>query len=154
MCYRSPSPFSGHPCLRPPPWDSSQTSERVRTGTLANIKQQKKRILVAQRQRLENLQYRSTIKTYFRRLEASVQGGDAEAVAGEHVSLVRLLDKAAAHRALHPNTAARKKSLAARMVAAGPVVEEPKRKARSKSAAQKASARRTAANRSKASAGR
>ena len=121
---------------------------------MANIKQQKKRILVAQRQRLENLRYRSTIKTYFRRLEARVQEGDGEAAAAEHTTLVQLLDKAAAHRALHPNTAARKKSRAARIVAAGPVVEEPKRKPRAKSAAQKAAARRTAANRSRASASR
>ena len=47
---------------------------------VANIKQQKKRILVAKRQRLENLRYRSQIKTYFRRLAESVNGGDADKV--------------------------------------------------------------------------
>jgi small subunit ribosomal protein S20 len=87
---------------------------------MANIKQQKKRILVAQRQRLENLRYRSQIKTYFRRLTASVNEGDADKVATEHRMLVRLVDKAAAHKALHANTAARKKSRAAAIVARGP----------------------------------
>jgi small subunit ribosomal protein S20 len=87
---------------------------------VANIKQQKKRILVAQRQRLENLRYKSQIKTYFRRLTTSVNEGDADKVASEHRTLVRLVDKAAAKRALHPNTAARKKSHAAAIVARGP----------------------------------
>jgi len=72
---------------------------------VANIKQQKKRILVAKRQRLENLRYRSQIKTYFRRLSESVNGGDAEKVTSEHTTLVRLIDKAAARNALHANTA-------------------------------------------------
>jgi small subunit ribosomal protein S20 len=105
---------------------------------LANIKQQKKRILVAQRQRLENLRYRSSIKTYFRRLETRIDEGDAAAVTAEHRELVRLIDKAAAKRALHPNTAARKKARAERAVARGSqVVEQPKRKAAAKPAARK-----------------
>ncbi len=105
---------------------------------LANIKQQKKRILVAQRQRLENLRYRSSIKTYFRRLETKIGEGDADGVTAEHRQLVRLIDKAAAKRALHPNTAARKKALAERVVARGEVVvEQPKRKAAATLAARK-----------------
>ena len=43
---------------------------------MANIHSQKKRILRAERERLENRLYTSTIKTYFRRLEAAVAGGD------------------------------------------------------------------------------
>ena len=45
---------------------------------MANIKQQKKRILTAQRQRTENLRYRSTIKTLFNRLQLNVDTGDKE----------------------------------------------------------------------------
>jgi small subunit ribosomal protein S20 len=95
---------------------------------VANIKQQKKRILVGQRQRLENLRYRSAIKTYFRRLQTAIDGGDTDAVAVEHVALVRLIDKAGAKRILHPNTAARKKSNAAALVARGPQETKAKRK--------------------------
>ena len=95
---------------------------------MANIKQQKKRILVGQRQRLENLRYRSTIKTYFRRLQTAVDTGDADAVTAEHVALVRLIDKAGAKRILHPNTAARKKSNAASIVSHGPQEIKAKRK--------------------------
>ncbi|MBN1629762.1 MAG: 30S ribosomal protein S20, partial [Thermoleophilia bacterium] len=32
---------------------------------MANTKQQRKRVRIAQRQRLENLRYKSSIKTYF-----------------------------------------------------------------------------------------
>ncbi|MDX6540836.1 MAG: small subunit ribosomal protein [Gaiellales bacterium] len=87
---------------------------------VANIKQQKKRIKVASRQRLENLRYKTTIKTYFRRLETAIDAGDTALIDGEHKLLQVLVDRAAARRALHPNTAARKKSKAARMIAAGP----------------------------------
>jgi small subunit ribosomal protein S20 len=84
---------------------------------MANIKQQKKRVRIAQRQRDENLRYRSTVKTLTRRLESAVGEGDKDAVAAEHLALVRMIDKAASHGALHKNTAARKKSRASRLVA-------------------------------------
>jgi len=82
---------------------------------MANIKQQKKRVRIQARQRLENLRYRSTVKTLTKRLEAAVADGDAEQVAAEHRELVRTIDKATAHGALHRNTAARKKSQAAKI---------------------------------------
>jgi small subunit ribosomal protein S20 len=84
---------------------------------MANIKQQKKRIRIAADQRLENLRYRSTIKTLTKRLAASIEDGDAEAVDAEHRNLVRWIDKAVSRGALHRNTGARKKSQAARLVA-------------------------------------
>ena len=84
---------------------------------MANITQQKKRIRTAADQRLENLRYTSTIKTLTKRLAAAVEEGDAEKVAEEHRSLVKLIDRAVARGALHRNTAARKKSQAARLAA-------------------------------------
>jgi small subunit ribosomal protein S20 len=84
---------------------------------MPNIKQQERRVRIAARQRLENLRYRSTIKTLMRRLGAAVEDGNAETVASEHRQLVRWIDKAASHGALHRNAAARKKSQAARLVA-------------------------------------
>jgi small subunit ribosomal protein S20 len=87
---------------------------------MPNIKQQERRVRIAARQRLENLHYRSTAKTHFKRLEGAVADGDAERIAAEHRELVRLLDRAASHGAIHPNKAARKKSQAARLVAAPP----------------------------------
>ena len=84
---------------------------------MANIKQQRKRVLIQERQRNENLRYRSTIKTLTKRLESAVADGDAERVAAEHRELVRIIDRAASRGALHKNTAARKKSRAQRLIA-------------------------------------
>ena len=88
---------------------------------MANIKQQKKRVDIAARQRLENLRYRSTIKTLAKRLETAVADGDEAAVAAEHRELVRTIDKATARGALHRNTGARKKAQAARVVSGSAV---------------------------------
>ena len=86
---------------------------------MPNIKQQEKRVKIAARQRLENVRYRSTVKTLTKRLQAVVADGDAEQIGEAHRELVRTIDRAAARGALHRNTAARRKSQAARIVAAG-----------------------------------
>ena len=83
---------------------------------MANIKQQKKRVLIQERQRTENLRYRSTIKTLTKRLESAVSDGDGDRIAAEHRDLVRTIDRAISRGALHQNTAARKKSRAAKLV--------------------------------------
>jgi small subunit ribosomal protein S20 len=82
---------------------------------MANIHSQKKRIHRAERERLENRRYTSRIKTYFRRLEAAVAGGDDDTAESEHRELVATIDKAVKRGALHRNTGARKKSRAARV---------------------------------------
>ncbi|MBM3676432.1 MAG: 30S ribosomal protein S20 [Actinobacteria bacterium] len=84
---------------------------------MPNIKQQEKRVRLAAKQRAENLRYRSTIKTLTKRLAAAAHEGDADKIAAEHVGLVKVIDRAAARGALHKNTAARKKSQAARLAA-------------------------------------
>jgi small subunit ribosomal protein S20 len=87
---------------------------------MANIHSQKKRILRAERERLENRRYTSTIKTYFRRLEAAVGESDDAAADVEHRALVQTVDKAVKRGAMHRNTGARKKSRAARVRAGQP----------------------------------
>ena len=82
---------------------------------MANIASQKKRILRTERERLENKRYTSSIKTYFRRLEASVEAKD-DAAAGEALRLLqKTIDKAVKRGALHKNTGARKKARAVRV---------------------------------------
>lgn len=81
---------------------------------MANITSQKKRILRAERERDENRRYTSAIKTYFRRLEAAVEGGDATAADADHKVLVSKIDKAVKSGAIHKNNGARKKARAAR----------------------------------------
>jgi small subunit ribosomal protein S20 len=82
---------------------------------MANIHSQKKRILRAERERLENRRYTSKIKTYFRRLESAVAGGDDSIAETEHRELVSAIDKAVKRGAIHRNSGARKKSRAARV---------------------------------------
>jgi small subunit ribosomal protein S20 len=83
---------------------------------LANTKQQRKRVRIAQRQHLENLRYKSSIKTHFRRLRDSVTAGDADGAANTAKKLTSTIDKAAARNAIHGNNAARKKSRVARLL--------------------------------------
>jgi small subunit ribosomal protein S20 len=91
---------------------------------MPNIKQQKKRVRTAARERIENLRYRSGIKTLSRRLREVVETGEGD-VAEVHVSLVRMIDRAAARGAIHKNAAARKKSQASRLITAAPTAPAP-----------------------------
>jgi small subunit ribosomal protein S20 len=84
---------------------------------MPNIKQQSKRVRIAAEERLENLRYRSTIKTLTKRLAVAAEGGDAETIGEEHRNLVKLIDRAVSRGALHRNAGARKKSQAARIAA-------------------------------------
>ncbi len=84
---------------------------------MANIHSQVKRNLRTERERVENLRYRSSVKTYFRRLEAAAESGDAEKAQAEYRELSSRIDRAARTGVLHKNTAARKKSRAARLLA-------------------------------------
>jgi small subunit ribosomal protein S20 len=84
---------------------------------MPNIRQQKKRVRTAAEERLQNLRFRSTVKTLTKRLAQAVEDGDDTRIAAEHQALQRWIDKAAAKGALHGNAAARKKAQAARLVA-------------------------------------
>jgi small subunit ribosomal protein S20 len=82
---------------------------------MANIASQIKRNQRSLRERGENRQYTSAIRTYFRRLQAAIAEGDDAQVDTEHRRLVQLIDKAVKRGALHRNNGARKKSRADRM---------------------------------------
>ncbi len=82
---------------------------------MANIHSQKKRILRAERERLENRRYTSAIKTYFRRLESTMASDDTATADAEHKELVSTIDKAVKRGAMHKNTGAHRKSRAARL---------------------------------------
>ena len=82
---------------------------------MANIASQIKRNNRSLRERAENRQYTSAVKTYFRRLQAAVTEGDDEKADVEHKRLIQLIDKAVKRGALHRNNGARKKSRAARL---------------------------------------
>ena len=80
---------------------------------VANIASQEKRIHRAERERLENRRYTSSVKTYFHRLEAAVESKDADAAEAEFRALSSRIDRAVRSGALHKNNAARKKARAA-----------------------------------------
>ena len=81
---------------------------------MANIASQEKRILRAERERLENRRRTSQVKTWFRRLETAVAEGDAARADAELAELISRIDKAVKSGALHSNNGARKKSRAMR----------------------------------------
>ena len=82
---------------------------------MANIASQEKRIHRTERERIENRRYTSSVKTYFRRLDAAVEGGDADAAEAEYRALSSRIDRAVRHGAIHRNNGARKKARAARL---------------------------------------
>jgi small subunit ribosomal protein S20 len=82
---------------------------------MANIASQKKRIQRTARERLENRRRVSQVKTWFRRLQAAVDAGDAERAEEEFRALVSRIDRAVKTGALHKNTGARRKARAARI---------------------------------------
>ena len=82
---------------------------------MANIASQIKRNLRSERERLENRRYTSTVKTYFRRLEAAVEAGDDATADAEFKRLVSLIDKSVKRGAMHRNTGARRKARASRV---------------------------------------
>ncbi len=77
---------------------------------MANIASQKKRIARSERERLENRRYTSTIKSYFKHLEAAVESGEEAQIEEVHRTLTKTIDKAVKRGALHKNTGGRKKS--------------------------------------------
>jgi small subunit ribosomal protein S20 len=82
---------------------------------MANIASQIKRNQRSLRERAENRQYTSAIKTYFRRLETALSEGDDERAEAERRRLIQLIDKAVKRGALHRNSGGRKKTRAARL---------------------------------------
>ena len=82
---------------------------------MANIASQIKRNQRSLRERQENRQYTSQIKTYFRRLQAAVAAGEEARADEEQRRLTQLVDKAVKRGALHRNNGARKKARAARL---------------------------------------
>lgn len=84
---------------------------------MANIKQQKKRIRLAAKQRQRNRHTKSSLKTLFKRLEGEVAEQQGEQAAETARFLSSRIDKAAAKGILHKNNAAHKKSRVATTLA-------------------------------------
>ncbi|MCG3126583.1 MAG: 30S ribosomal protein S20 [Phycisphaerae bacterium] len=75
----------------------------------------KKRIRQNARRRARNQTRKTALKSNLRRFGEVVAGADARKIADALPSLYKVIDRAASQGTLHPNTAARRKSRAARM---------------------------------------
>jgi small subunit ribosomal protein S20 len=70
----------------------------------------KKNLRKAEKRRLRNKATKRTIKTQIKKFETALEAGNLEAAQKEYDLAAKRLDKAAARRILHPNTASRNKS--------------------------------------------
>ena len=77
---------------------------------MANIKSDKKRVLVAKRNEERNVAFKSSIKTAVKKALALANAEDKEALNAALSKVYQLCDKAVSKGILHKNTAARKKS--------------------------------------------
>lgn len=77
---------------------------------MPNIKSAKKRVLVIQKKTLQNQMAKSALKTYLKKFEAALAGGDKTAISASYKTAVKKLDQAASKGLLHKNTVARKKA--------------------------------------------
>lgn len=83
---------------------------------MPNIKSAKKRVLVGERNRLNNRMAKSSMKTAVKKFEAAAENKDAGAKAA-FVQATSAVDKAASKGVLHKNAANRKKAQLARKMA-------------------------------------
>lgn len=77
---------------------------------MANIKSSKKRVLIAERNRLRNVAVKSSIKTAVKKVLELSTADDKYALNAALSKVYQLCDKAVSKGVLHKNTAARKKS--------------------------------------------
>jgi len=83
---------------------------------MANIKSAKKRILVNEKKREQNLSIKSNIKTYTKKVKTLVaEGKKDEAKEMLNVAFSKI-DNAASENVIHKNSAARKKASLAKLV--------------------------------------
>lgn len=90
----------------------SLSTTRLRKGKIkmANIKSAKKRVLIAEKNRVRNVAFKTSIKTAVKKVLEFAKGEDKEALNSALSKAYQLCDKAVSKGILHKNTAARKKS--------------------------------------------
>ena len=77
---------------------------------MANIKSAKKRVLTAEKNRIKNVAFKTSIKTAVKKVLELAKGEDKAALTTALSKAYQLCDKAVSKGILHKNTAARKKS--------------------------------------------
>lgn len=77
---------------------------------MANIKQQKKRVLTNEKRRIRNKAVRSAVRTEIRKFREILETGDKDAAQAQLRVASRALDKSVTKGVFHRNNAANKKS--------------------------------------------
>lgn len=77
---------------------------------MANIKSAQKRILVAERNRIKNVAFKTSIKSALKKVLELAKAKDEDAMKLALSKAYQLCDKAVSKGILHKNTASRKKS--------------------------------------------
>lgn len=85
---------------------------------MANIKSQKKRIKTNEKARVSNMSIRSRMKTLMKQAMTAIETKDQDQVSKAVPTALSAIDRAATKGVIHPNSAARKKSMLQRRVAA------------------------------------
>lgn len=84
---------------------------------MPNIKSAKKRVQIAERNRLRNISTKSKVRTLFRKVRESATEGKTEEVNSQLSLAYQAMDKAVKNNVYHKNTAARLKSRLANFIA-------------------------------------
>ena len=77
---------------------------------MPNIKSAKKRVKVIETKTLRNAMIKSQLKTFIKKFEALVAGGDKAEATEAYKAAVKKLDQSCAKCIMHKNNCARKKS--------------------------------------------
>ena len=77
---------------------------------MANSKSAEKRIRVSERRRQRNKPYRTAARTFVKKAEVTIAGGDADEAATAVGNAISMLDRVAGKGVIHKRNAARRKS--------------------------------------------
>ncbi|MEM1435576.1 MAG: 30S ribosomal protein S20 [Pseudomonadota bacterium] len=77
---------------------------------MANSPQARKRVRQANKARRQNASQRSMVRTYIKRVRASVEAKDADGAKAALTAAISVIDKMVTKGILHKNAAARQKS--------------------------------------------
>lgn len=83
---------------------------------MANIKSQKKRILISRAENARNTSKKSAVKTAIKKYEATIAAGDLEQATKMLNGVYAIIDAAKSDGIFHINTAANKKARMAKML--------------------------------------
>ncbi len=90
---------------------------RMEVEFMPNIKSAKKRVKVIAKKTLINQMHKTALKTAVKKFEAAVEAGDKAEINALFNNAVKKIDQGVSQGILHKNTAARKKSQLALMLA-------------------------------------